>query len=215
MWTLGQCANCGVALNHEHPALFCCDPCRDTAKNIRYFRRCYREGRIADPDVLKALHTRMAFQVGGGYDAKARHLDTETRQAVLADNSGLCWACNAAPATQVDHISGPSSDRANLQGLCVTCHDIKTNQSMVPMTDEDKARRDAFMVLVNRPEPLMSAHDELTWDAKWRARLAETRQWAASVHGHIEAGYFGDGSTGTAEDFEHADYLTMLAERED
>lgn len=214
-WTLGECAHCGATLDHDKPSLFCSDRCRDTAKDIRYFRRCYREGRIADPEVRAALQKRMAFHVGGGYDAKARHLDAETRHAVLADNRGLCCACNTAPATQVDHIDGPSSDRANLQGLCLPCHDVKTNERMVPMTDEDKVVRDAFLALVERLEPEMAAHDELTWDGQWRARMAETRSWAVFAKGDVEAGYFGDGSTGTVEDHEHGEYLRMLAERDD
>jgi len=214
-WALGECAHCGAALDHEKPSLFCSDRCGDTAKNIRYFRRCYREGRTEDPDVRAALRKRMAFHVAGGYDAKARHLDTHTRHAVLADNSGLCCACNAAPATQVDHIDGPSGDRANLQGLCAACHDIKTNERMVPMTNQAKLMRDAFLALVERSEPLMAAHDELTWNGQWRARLAETREWAERVRGDIEAGYFGDGSTGTVDDREHGEYLQMLPERDD
>ncbi|MBN2176676.1 MAG: hypothetical protein JW722_03360 [Demequinaceae bacterium] len=105
------------------------------------------------------------------------------------------------------------------------------------MTDEDKEVRDAFLALVERVEPKMAAHDERTWDGRWRSLLAETREWARSEQGETyvgkhgssraastkegleqddtDAGEFGDGSTGTVEDYEHGVYLQMLAERDD
>jgi len=214
-WTLGKCAHCGGDLVTEKTGLYCSDSCDGAAKDVRYFRRCYREGRVQDPQVQAALRTRMAFHVVGGYDSRSRALDPAIRRSVLEDNDGFCCSCHSAPAAEVDHIKGPSSDRANLQGLCASCHSSKTRQSMVPMTAEDKVKRDAFMELVFRSRPKMAAHDELAWPHEWRARRAETRVWATSMRDDIEAGYFGDGSTGTVDDHEHGVYLQMLAERDD
>lgn len=84
-WTLGQCAHCEAALDPMAPAaLYCSWQCKGLAKDVRYFRRCYREGRSQDPDVQHALQTRMAFIAGDGYNAKARLLSKATRQEVLA-----------------------------------------------------------------------------------------------------------------------------------
>jgi 5-methylcytosine-specific restriction enzyme A len=57
----------------------------------------------------------------------------QLRQLVLAQEP-LCRPCNAAGRTsasvEVDHIvarsRGGTSARANLQGICVTCHRSKT-----------------------------------------------------------------------------------------
>lgn len=51
------------------------------------------------------------------------------RDVVLAEEP-VCRACKRLPATDVDHIipkrHGGTDDRANLQGLCGSCHHIKT-----------------------------------------------------------------------------------------
>lgn len=214
-WAVGQCAHCGAPLDYESPALFCSQRCKNTAKDVRYFRRCYREARVLDPDVRAALGKRMAFHVAGGYDANSRRLDRDVRQAILVDHDGRCRICGEAPATQVDHIDGSSNARGNLQGVCVPCHDAKTNERMVPMSEGDKKVRDVFLELVHAAEPVMAAHDELSWPTTWRSKLAQTREWAELVSDDVDAGYFGDGSTGTVDDHEHGIYLRMLAERDD
>ena len=83
------------------------------------------------------------------------------------------------------------------------------------MSEADAATRDHFLSLVDQSAPQMASHDEISWPDEWRPRLAETREWASSMLGEDEVGYFGDGSTGTVDDFEHGEYLQMLAERND
>lgn len=56
------------------------------------------------------------------------------RKAILTRDKHLCQACLAkgrpTPARHVDHIvpkaKGGTDDEANLQSLCVPCHDEKT-----------------------------------------------------------------------------------------
>lgn len=214
-WTVGLCAHCEEELDPVAPALFCSARCKTVSKDVRYFRRCYRDGRAWDEDVMAALNKRMAFHVAGGYDARARRLSAEVRHEVLAANRGLCCACNERVAVEVDHIDGPSPERSNLQGLCKECHDAKTQERMVPMNDKDRACRDEFLELVWSEPPVMAAHDELAWGTEWRRLLKETREWAQDEVDALDAGSFGDGATGTEDDFEHGAYLLMLSERDD
>lgn len=215
-WSLGRCANCDKPLDPgEHPSLFCCKFCKGYAKDVRYFRACARDGRMADPEVREALTTRMAFIIAGGYNAEARHLEPAVRVAVLAANHGLCCTCNEAPATEVDHINGPSGLPENLQGLCDPCHNMKTAQSFQPMTADDKVIRDAFLTRVRRQTPLRPSDDDVAWKTSWRQLLAATRQWCEPAEDPFESGYFGDGSTGMVDDYEHGIYLQMLADRDD
>src|SRR5688572_6619512 len=117
-WTVGRCANCDAALDGDRDVLFCSSRCRSYASDVRYFRRCWREGRDTDPEVAVALRTRLAHLVGTGYDEDARRVAPELRAEVLAANSGLCVICSQRPAEELDHIDGPSPARDNLQGLC-------------------------------------------------------------------------------------------------
>lgn len=83
------------------------------------------------------------------------------------------------------------------------------------MRPEHRQRRDAFLSLVLAEPPVMAAHDELSWDRRWPALLAQTREWRELALEDLDAGYFGDGSTATLEDYEHGLYLWILAERDD
>jgi len=131
---------------------------------VRYFRRCYRDGRWLDDDVRGALRTRMAFLIGSGYDRRQRQLSRDTRQLVLGRNAGLCCSCNELPATEVDHIDGSSSEIANLQGLWHVCHTQKTMAGFTPMTSKAKAERDRFLALVFVDEPSRHSYDENAWE---------------------------------------------------
>ncbi len=215
-WQAGECANCGAGLDLNAPAaLFCGFACRSEAKDVRYFRRCHRDGRTDDPDVWGALRIRLALRVSGGYDAPGRWVDPDVRRQVLAGNSGLCRACGTAPATELDHVDGPSGDPSNLQGLCDRCHNAKTRERIRPTDDPAVLQvRDDFLALVRAVVPVRACHDDVSWDAAWPGLLKETRQWRGAV-ADDEAGYWGDGSTGTREDYEHGWYLQDLAERDE
>jgi len=216
-WTLGHCANCDTPLDPRgHPTLYCCEYCKSYAKDVRYFRACDRNGRAKDPDTREALNIRMAHLVVGGYSSKARRVAPAMRSAVLAANDGLCLACNKAPATEVDHIGGPGGERDNLQGLCDPCHNTKTTASTTsPMGPGEKAIRDAFLARVRRKEPLRASDDDVAWEKTWPPLFAATRRWCGPQEDPFEAGSFGDGSTGTVDDYEHGVYMQMLADRDD
>lgn len=70
-------------------------------------------------------HARRASASRRGYGREWKRI----RDQVLADEP-KCVACNAAPATQVDHVlplaDGGTNERDNLQPLCVRCHSAKT-----------------------------------------------------------------------------------------
>jgi 5-methylcytosine-specific restriction protein A len=67
----------------------------------------------------------------------------------------LCITCLALPAAivspsaEVDHIvplhAGGSDNDANLQGICIACHLLKT-------ADEERARRDGSTVYAHLPD---------------------------------------------------------------
>lgn len=63
-----------------------------------------------------------------GYGARWQRL-----RKLYVRHHPLCVVCGA-PATDVDHITpkrrGGSDDESNLQALCSTCHNRKTNREM-------------------------------------------------------------------------------------
>jgi hypothetical protein len=83
------------------------------------------------------------------------------------------------------------------------------------MTPEDKVIRDAFLARVASEPPVRASDDDLTWDKRWRSLLAQTREWCEMKLGEVDAGYFGDGSTGTVDDYEQGIYMQMQADRDD
>lgn len=177
-WTPGECANCGEPMGawRNDLRLFCSDRCRRYAHDVRYFRRCRRDGRWRDPDVREALQTRLAHLVSGGYDEQARRVSPTLRSEVLAANGGRCIVCDERPATQVDHIDGARSDRDNLQGVCEECHRDKTRQRMTPIVDpEHEAVRQAFLDRVNAVVPVRACDDGESWDNEWRSLQAQAR----------------------------------------
>ncbi|GEM_PF-4328288 len=215
-WTLGHCANCDKPLDQgAPPTLYCSERCKGYAKDVRYFRACRRHGRMGDPDVREALNMRMAHLVVGGYNSKQRRLEPKMHAAVLAANDGLCCLCNKQPSTEVDHIDGPSGSRENLQGLCDKCHHDKTAQRFEPMTTGDKVIRDTFLARVDHEPPLRASDNDETWKARQPSLFAQTRAWCHPQVDEFESGSFGDGSTGTEEDYEHGIYMQMLADRVD
>lgn len=216
-WTIGQCASCDTSLDScGHPALYCGEHCRGYAKDVRYFRKCARLGKMMDSDVREALKIRMSHLVVGGYSSKARVVAPKLRADVLTANGGLCCACDDAPATELDHISGSSGERDNLQGLCDECHNSKTRSRMTAhMNAEQRVIRDAFLARVRSKEPLRLCDNYETWDGVRQSLLADTREWCKWEQGDIDSGYFGDGSTGLEDDYEHGYYLQMLADRDD
>lgn len=215
-WDGYSCVRCGEDRDVFSRSPYCSAYCKSYAKDIRYLRRKIKTGDIARPDIQEAVHLRLAHLVAGGYDSDARRLSPEVRAEVLSFDGGRCQSCKSAPATEVDHIAGPSEDRTNLQGLCAPCHHAKTAQSFQPMTEADKVVRDEFFSFVFDDEPHVDAYDEEHWDKELRLQYSRlARELAAEAHDDLDAYEYGDGGTGTEDDYEHGLYLQMLAERDD
>lgn len=171
-----HCANCLAPLPEEVERLFCSDWCSETSKHVRYFRRVFRDGRIDQPDVQQAVHTRLAFLPSGGYGALGRTLSPRTRAEVKERDHGLCQACGK-PGTEIDHIAGNSGDLSNLQVLCGACHRAKTEKNMVPASEELATLIDALFVDRVFPEiPRLLADDETVWESMWRKLKTERKQ---------------------------------------
>lgn len=182
-WTVGHCANCGADLDPwasgRKGKLYCSEWCQQFAKDVRYFRQIARAGRTVEPDVLSALRMRHAHLMAGGYPATARRVPASVRAEVLSANGDMCAGCGSVPATQVDHISGSSGKRANLQGLCAQCNRLKAEANIVPLKPEREAIRAEFVLRVKALIPLRACDDDVTWDSGKRRDLRDRNQrWA-------------------------------------
>ncbi len=176
MFYLRPCANCGVLIQGGRN-LFCTELCRQAAKAVRYARGVQADGRIEFLDVQEAVDVKIAFVAGGGYDERGRRLTTDQRVAVMERSSGLCVECGA-PGDEVDHIRGPSADSDNLQLLCRSCHQAKTNQSFHPAPLEMVRQvHRPLWERIGREVPLQPS-DTPGW--AWR-------QWASTVPGKTVA----------------------------
>lgn len=180
-WAVGHCVNCDVDLDPSasRQLLYCSEWCRQFAKDVRYFRRVARAGRTSEPDVQSALRMRLAHLMAGGYPAAARCVPASVRAEVLSANGGMCAGCGSVPATEVDHISGSSGERANLQGLCAQCNRMKAEARFVPLRPERESIRAEFIQRVEAPIPLRACDDAATWDnRKWRDLRERNQRWA-------------------------------------
>ena len=126
------CVNCGEAA--ADAKLYCVEPCAQEADWVRYARRCRHDGRDKQEDVRQALRIRLALALGRGYDRRERRLTDRIRQLVGSRDHGKCALCGE-PGNEIDHISGSSSELANLQLLCDACHNEKTVARFVRITE--------------------------------------------------------------------------------
>src|SRR6266542_5719934 len=95
------CFNCDQVMNRSLPVrLFCSEACADEAKFVRYWRRCTRDGRINQPDVLEALQIRLAHIMAGGYSERERHITRSRRAEVFKRDEGRCRECGQ-PGTDI------------------------------------------------------------------------------------------------------------------
>jgi 5-methylcytosine-specific restriction endonuclease McrA len=180
-WAVGHCVNCGAFLPRGRQA-YCSELCQQVADVVRYRRATLVDGRCNDPDVEQAIRIKVAHVVAGGYDKRSRNVGPDLRVEVMAANDGRCVACGDRPATEVDHIRGPSNDRANLQGLCWSCHVAKTKLSMLPIPDHDTAKLAVLAGLFERfysTQPLRVCDDKRLWDEVFpKVRQANRQLWA-------------------------------------
>jgi 5-methylcytosine-specific restriction endonuclease McrA len=128
-----RCANCSSVI--EVPKTYCEQLCSQEAEWVRYVRRCRLDGRDKRSDVIEAIKIRLAHILAGGYDKLARKLPDSVREAIFKRDQGRCRLCGK-PGTEIDHISGSSSDPENLQLLCDSCHNNKTVASFVRLTKD-------------------------------------------------------------------------------
>ncbi len=162
-----SCANCLERLPDDVEGLFCCELCMQTCDTVRYWRRVVRDGRYERPDVRKAVRTRVAFLLAGGYGKAARRLSRGIRDQVWERDGAVCRQCGK-PGEEIDHIEGDSPDPDNLQLLCKDCHHAKTDARMQPATDEQKELIAALVATRVKPEvPALQADDEVRWKAEW------------------------------------------------
>ena len=169
------CLNCDASL--EGSSLYCSDLCIQMAELIRYARRCRRDGRDQRADVREAIEIKIGLVLGGGYDERARRLAAGIRDQVKTRDRGLCVLCGQI-GTVLDHKAGSSPDLANLQLLCVACHNAKTKSWFRPLdasTDIDVFLRAAELQdRMEAPSPLRLC-DSDRWGKVWQRIHAHRR----------------------------------------
>ncbi len=178
---VGICQNCDTPLTLEQArrgTLFCGEKCRQTAKTVRYARAALQDGRYErDSLVRQAVDTRIAMILGGGYPAKARALSREEREAIFVRDDQRCRLCGA-PATEVDHIAGSSSDPANLQALCGPCNLAKARAHFRSATPKETAEGNAIWARIRATQPIRLCDDEKQWDELRKEIATEQRKRA-------------------------------------
>jgi len=157
------CPNCDGVTDNK---VFCSPYCEDAASYVRYFRACIADGRSEKRDVQKALRTRLALLLGGGYNERLRWLSKPVRDAVFARDDGRCVKCGAA-GEQIDHIRGHSNALINLQLLCKPCHETKTEAGFVSFSRASHpkiaAKRDGLLLRAWALHPERTCDDEVDW----------------------------------------------------
>ncbi len=182
-YEVGICQNCDAQLTLQQARrgkLFCSEKCQQTAKTVRYGRATLLDGRYhQDPLVRQAIDMRIAHILGGGYPEKARHLSPEQREAIFTRDDRRCRLCGA-PATDIDHIAGSSSDPENLQALCKPCNMAKARANFRSATPEEAAEGNAIRARITAERPVRLCDDEKKWDELWREIASEQRKFAST-----------------------------------
>jgi hypothetical protein len=180
-YEVGVCQNCDKELPQERAlrgTLFCSEKCQQTAEIVRYGRAILRDGRYKrDPLVRQAIDTRIAIILGGGYPKKARTISHEQREAIFTRDGRRCRLCGA-PATDIDHIAGSSSDPENLQALCKPCNMAKARANFRSATPEEATEGKAIWARIIAKRPVRLCDDEEKWAELWRAIAQAQRTFA-------------------------------------
>jgi 5-methylcytosine-specific restriction endonuclease McrA len=178
-----RCANCSSVV--EVPKMYCRQLCSQEAEWVRYVRRCRLDGRDQRSDVIEAIRIRLAHILAGGYNKLARKLADSVREAIIKRDQGRCRVCGK-PGTEIDHISGDSSDLENLQLLCDSCHNKKTVASFVRLTkDSHPDAWEKAQLLKRRADaklPLQLCDSE-DWDELQKQLLKKRRELMKAKEG--------------------------------
>ena len=152
------CANCDrtftVAGRSRQSYLFCSEPCKQIAKDVRWARRHVATGTIGRPEIAEWLRTRRAFILSGGYPARARRISPALRDQAIARSGGECQLCGQPfryapdagdrPLT-IQHMRGSSNDLRDLPAFCSRCNTLDVQSRMRPETNPEKlAQAHAF-----------------------------------------------------------------------
>jgi 5-methylcytosine-specific restriction endonuclease McrA len=184
---VGICQNCDAQLTLEQArrgTLYCSEKCSQTASAVRYGRATLRDGRYErDPQVRDALEQKIAHSLGGGYPEKARKLSPEQREAIFTRDNRRCRLCGA-PATEIDHIAGSSSDPKNLQALCKPCNMAKAAANFRSATPEEAAEGNAIWARIRATRPVRLCDNEKQWDELRKEIAAEQRKRARETGNH-------------------------------
>lgn len=170
------CANCDTALAIDVRGLFCATGCRETAKAIRYARAALRDGRLDDPEVMRAVDAKFVWARMGGCDTRERRVPLQVLAKVRIRDQGRCVKCGAS-GEEVDHIAGSSPEPENLQLLCRRCHHAKTMVVRAP--EADYVLRAARLPLWNErvlPDGPVRLRDSAEWVRVWSGLAAERRR---------------------------------------
>lgn len=181
-YEVGICQNCDGQLTLQQAwrgTLYCSEKCQQTAEIVRYGRATLRDGRYErDPLVRRAIATRIALILGGGYPKKARALTREQREAIFVRDGRRCRLCEA-PATEIDHIASSSPDPENLQALCASCNYTKAAANFRPAAPEKAAEGKAIWARITAERPVRLCDDEKQWDELRREIAKAQRTWAS------------------------------------
>src|SRR5260221_1330313 len=127
-----------------------------------------KDGRFErDPQAREAIEIRIIMILGGGYPARDRSLSQKQREAIFTRDGRVCRLCGA-PATEIDHINGSSSDPDNLQAVCGSCNIAKAKSNTRPATTEEEAEGNTIMARIRAKHPARLCDDETKWDKIWR-----------------------------------------------
>ncbi len=179
IYSVGICQNCGDELTYAsiwHGTLFCSEKCQQVAKAVRYGRSHTRDGRYeSDPTVREALDIKIVTALGGGYPEKERRLTPEQREYIFTRDGWICQICKVAPATEVDHIDGSSSDPDNLQAVCRTCNLAKAKSSPTPASIATIMEAHAIFDRIRSEQPVVACDNERVWD-KLRRKISSEQK---------------------------------------
>ena len=179
IYGLGICQNCGEELpldSIKRGKLFCGEKCRETAKAVRFGRAATRDGRYeSNPEDREALDIKIIMVLGGGYKERERRLSKEQREYIFERDGWTCQLCGA-PATQIDHIDGSSSDPDNLQAACGPCNLEKAKSNPTPASMATRMEAYAIFDRIRSEQPVIACDNERVWDKLQRIIQSEQKR---------------------------------------